>query len=190
MKKRKAVFLDRDGTIVVHEPYLSSPDQLKLLPNTAEGIRLFREYGYLIIVITNQSGIARGFFDEERLMLIHKKLMGMLEEKGVFVDDLFYCPHHMEGIVERYKMDCDCRKPKPGMLREAARRHQIDLTQSLMIGDSETDMLAGKNAGCRCVLIRNDRIDEISAAPVTGTDYMVKDLLEAARLFYTKNDYQ
>ncbi|MEP9412422.1 MAG: HAD family hydrolase [Candidatus Brocadia sp.] len=187
MKKRKAVFLDRDGTIVVHKPYLSSPEQLKLSPNAAQGIRLFREYGYLIIVVTNQSGVARGFFDEERLMLIHKRLMDMLEDEGVVIDGIYYCPHHTEGVIKQYKIDCTCRKPKPGMLLDAARKHHIDLTQSLMIGDSEVDVLAGKNAGCRCVLIRNSRIDEISTAPATGTDYIVEDLLEAAKLFYIKH---
>lgn len=182
MKKRKAVFLDRDGTIVVHEPYLSSPDQLKLLPNTSHGIRLFKEHGYLIIVITNQSGIARGFFDEKRLTLIHRKLTGMLGNEGVVIDDLYYCPHHTEGIIEHYKVDCDCRKPKPGMILDAARKYHIDLTQSLMIGDSETDMLAGKNAGCRCVLIKND-CNNASTDMVIRIDYVVKDLLEAARIF-------
>ena len=180
MKKRKAVFLDRDGTIVAHEPYLSSPDQLRLLPNAAKGIRLFKEYGYLIIVITNQSGIARGFFDEERLVLIHQKLLGILEEEGVMIDDLYFCPHHIEGIIEHYKVDCDCRKPKPGMLLDAARKHHIDLTQSLMIGDSEADMLAGKNAGCKCVLIKDICGSDACVAPA---DYIVKDLLEAASLF-------
>lgn len=187
MKKRKAVFLDRDGTIVAHEPYLSSPDQLKLLPNATRGIRRFKEYGYLIIVVTNQSGIARGFFGEKHLMLIHKKLQSMLQNEGVEIDDIYYCPHHTEGVVEQYKIDCDCRKPKPGMLLDAARKHHIDLPHSLMIGDSETDMMAGKNAGCRCVLIRNNGVDETSAAPMTDTDYIVKDLLEAARLCYIKN---
>lgn len=187
MKKKKAVFLDRDGTIVAHEPYLSSPDQLKLLPNAVQGIRLFREYGYLIIIVTNQSGVARGFFDEERLMLIHKRLMDMLEEEGVVIDGIYYCPHHTEGIIEQYKINCDCRKPSPGMLLDAARKYHIDLTQSLMIGDSEADMLAGRNAGCKCVLIRNSHIDETSTATMIGTDYMVKDLLEAAKLISIKN---
>src|SRR3990172_11176252 len=106
MNKNKAVFLDRDGTIVVHEPYLSSPEQLQLLTNAAEGIRLFKKSGYLVIVITNQSGIARGFFNEERLAVIHKKLMSMLKSEGIEIDDIYYCPHHAEGIVESYKVDC------------------------------------------------------------------------------------
>jgi D-glycero-D-manno-heptose 1,7-bisphosphate phosphatase len=183
---KKAVFLDRDGTIVVHEPYLSSPDQLKLLPNAAQGIRVFKEYGYLIIVVTNQSGVARGFFDEKRLILIHKKLISMLEEEGAVIDDLYYCPHHTEGIIERYKVDCNCRKPKPGMILDAARKYHIDLTQSLMIGDSEADMLAGRDAGCKCVLVRSDSINEISTATMIGTDYIVKDLLEAASYVISK----
>src|SRR5574341_1175512 len=155
MKKKKAVFFDRDGTIVVHENYISSPDQLRLLPNAAQGIRLFKENGYLIIVVTNQSGIARGFFDEERLSLIHKKLIRMLEEEGAVIDDLYYCPHHPnEGIIEQYAVNCACRKPKPGMFLEAARKYNIDLTQSLMIGDSvEVDMQSCKNAGCKRILI-------------------------------------
>ena len=183
MKKRKAVFLDRDGTTIVHEHYLSSPDQLKLLPHTSQGIRLFKEHGYLAIVITNQSGIARGFFDEEQLMVIHEKLTGMLKEEGVLIDDWYYCPHHLEGVIEHYKVDCDCRKPKPGMILAAARKHDIDLAQSLMIGDAETDMLAGKNAGCKSVLINNTGGGDASGTPGRGIDYVVKDLLESARIF-------
>jgi len=184
VNKKNAVFLDRDGTIVVHEPYLSSPDQLKLLPNAVEGIRLFKESGYLVVVITNQSGIARGFFDEERLVLIHKKLMRMLEEEGITIDDIYYCPHHTEGVIEQYALDCDCRKPKPKMLLNAAKQHNIDLTQSLMIGDSEVDMQAGKNAGCKCVLIKNFCVDATARInPGENTDFVVRDLLEAAQLF-------
>ncbi|OQZ01673.1 MAG: D,D-heptose 1,7-bisphosphate phosphatase [Candidatus Brocadia sp. UTAMX2] len=183
MKKRKAVFLDRDGTMVVHEHYLSSPDQLKILPHVAQGIHRFKEHDYLVIVITNQSGIARGFFDEERLMLIHEKLDAMLKGEGALIDDWYYCPHHPEGIIERYTMDCDCRKPKPGMILAAARKYHLDLTQSLMIGDSETDMLAGKNAGCKSMLIRNCGNDDVCATSGKAIDYVVKDLMEAAGIF-------
>ncbi|MBM2835392.1 MAG: hypothetical protein HW406_2553 [Candidatus Brocadiaceae bacterium] len=184
MNKKKAVFLDRDGTIVVHEPYLSSPDQLKLLPNAAEGIHLFKEHGYLAIVVTNQSGVARGLFSEKQLMLIHTKLMNMLKDEGVELDDIYYCPHHREGIIEQYRVECDCRKPKPKMLLDAAKKHNIDLTQSLMVGDSvEFDMQTGKNAGCTSILIRNGCTDSTNTASITMMDYVVKDLLEAARLF-------
>ncbi|MDR4509432.1 MAG: HAD family hydrolase [Candidatus Brocadiaceae bacterium] len=182
MKLNKAVFLDRDGTIVVHEPYLSSPEQLKLLPNAANGIRIFQEYGYLVIVVTNQSGIARGFFDENRLALIHKKLAQLLDAEGVTLDDIYYCPHHTEGSIKQYKINCDCRKPKPNMLLYAAKKHHIDLSESLMIGDSEVDMLAGKLAGCTCILIK-DGIQKDSPVDLEKSkDYMAKDLLEAAQL--------
>lgn len=183
MKKRKAVFLDRDGTIIVHEPYLSAPDQLRLLPYAAEGLRLFQQYDYLIIVITNQSGIARGFFDEERLRYIHKKLMDMLEREGIVVDDVYYCPHYKDGVIEQYRIDCDCRKPKPKMLLDAARQYHIDLSQSLMIGDSEVDMLAGRNAGCKCALIGDAGLTGINRISTITPDYTVKNLLEAAKLF-------
>lgn len=112
----------------------------------------------------------------------------MLEEEGVEIDGIYYCPHHTEGVIEKYKINCECRKPGPGMLLDAARRYNIDLTQSLMIGDSETDMLAGKNAGCRCALIRNSRVDEMSATQMMGIDYVVKDLWEAAKLISVNND--
>ncbi|GAB64295.1 MAG: D-glycero-beta-D-manno-heptose 1,7-bisphosphate 7-phosphatase [Candidatus Jettenia sp.] len=183
MKKRKAVFLDRDGTVIVHKPYLNSPDQLLLLPNAAQGIRLFNEEGYLVIVITNQSGIARGFFDEKCLELIHKKMTDVLRNEGAMIDDIYYCPHYKEGMIQQYTKDCDCRKPKIGMFLEAARQYHIDFSQSLMIGDSEVDIRAGKNAGCKCVLIKDSKESQNTTIAVADTDYVVKDLLEAARLF-------
>ncbi|HJW87144.1 MAG TPA: HAD family hydrolase [Candidatus Brocadiaceae bacterium] len=182
MRDKKAVFLDRDGTIVVHEPYLSSPDRLKLLPYAAEGIRLFQKMGYFVFIITNQSGIARGFFDEERLLLIHDKLLTMLQKEGITVTGIYYCPHHTEGVVAQYTVACDCRKPKPKMILDAANKYHVDLSRSLMIGDAAVDMQAGKNAGCICVLVKNphsDASDELSKS----ADYVVNDLREAAVIF-------
>jgi D-glycero-D-manno-heptose 1,7-bisphosphate phosphatase len=182
VKKRKAVFLDRDGTLVVHIPFLSSPEQLRLLPNAVEGIRLFKKSGYAIVIVTNQSGVARGYFNEAQLKLVHNKLLTMLEWEGICIDDIYYCPHHLEGVIEEYRRVCDCRKPKPKMLLDAARYHDIDLTKSLMIGDSECDILAGKNAGCTSVLIRDTAGNDLPITP-TGADYIVENLLEAAKLF-------
>ncbi|MBM4053369.1 MAG: HAD family hydrolase [Planctomycetes bacterium] len=182
MKKKKAVFLDRDGTIVVHIPYLSSPGQLKLLPHAVEGIRLFKDHGYLIIVVTNQSGVARGYFNEESLVEIHDKLQKILIKEKAEVDDIYYCPHHADGVVGQYKIHCDCRKPRPKMLFDAAKQHNIDLSQSIMIGDSEGDILAGKEAGCRSILVI-DGNQERGDGLHFGADYVVKDLLEAAQLF-------
>ena len=182
MKKKKAAFLDRDGTIVVHTPYLSSPEQLKLLPHAVEGIRLFNDHDYLIIVVTNQSGVARGYFDEQSLIQIHEKLKKILIREKAEVDAFYYCPHHAEGVVEEYSVPCDCRKPRPKMLFDAARQYNIDLSQSIMIGDSPADILAGKEAGCKSVLIR-DANQGIDGDSFFGADYVVKDLLEAAMLF-------
>ncbi len=179
MRDKKAVFLDRDGTIVVHEPYLCSPDQLKLLPYAAEGLRHFQKMGYFVFIITNQSGVARGFFDEERLLLIHDKLLTMLQKEGITVTGIYYCPHHTEGVVEQYRVACDCRKPKPKMILDAANKYHVDLSLSLMIGDAAVDMQAGKNAGCICVLVtppQSDVPDELSKS----ADYVVNDLREAA----------
>ncbi|TVL95799.1 MAG: D,D-heptose 1,7-bisphosphate phosphatase [Candidatus Kuenenia stuttgartiensis] len=184
MKKNKAAFLDRDGTIVVHTPYLSSPEQLKLLPHAVEGIRLFKDHDYLIIVVTNQSGVARGYFDEESLIQIHEKLKKILIREKAEVDAFYYCPHHAEGVVEQYRVHCDCRKPQPKMLFDAAQQYNIDLSQSIMIGDSPVDILAGKEAGCKSALIINPNHEqEADPDAPFGADYVVKDLLEAARLF-------
>lgn len=182
MSKKKAVFLDRDGTIVAYKPYLSSPEELELLPNAVEGIRLFKKNNYQIIIVTNQPGIAKGKFDEIQLTDIHKKLTSMLGNEGISIDDIYYCPHHIEGTIERYRIDCDCRKPKSGMILNAAQKHNIDLSQSIMIGDSDKDMEAGRNVGCKCILINhiNKSSDSISNKSM---DYVVTDLLEAARLF-------
>lgn len=183
MKKKKAVFLDRDGTIVVHVPYLSSPEQLELLPHAVEGIRLFKDHGYLIIVVTNQSGVARGYFDEKSLMQVHDKLKKILIKENAEVDDIYYCPHYDEGIVEQYRVRCDCRKPRPKMLFDAAKQYNIDLSQSIMIGDSEVDVLVGKEAGCKSVLI-GDANRKGDSDLFFGADYVAKDLLGAA-LFFT-----
>lgn len=183
MKNKKAVFLDRDGTIVINEPYLRSPDQLKLLPHAADGIRLFQKKGYLVFIITNQSGIARGLFDEECLLLIHDKLLNMLQEEGITINGIYYCPHHTEGVVEQYRVACDCRKPKPKMILDAANKYHIDLAQSLMIGDSATDMQAGKNAGCICVLVKNPRCCNVPSELSKNADYIVDNLREAAGIF-------
>jgi len=182
MKNKKAVFLDRDGTIVAHEPYLSSPDQLKLLPYAAEGIRRFQKMGYFVFIITNQSGIARGFFDEKRLLLIHDKLLDMLQREGITINGIYYCPHHTEGVIEQYRVACDCRKPQPKMILDAAHKYHVDLSQSLMIGDSAVDIQAGKNAGCICVLVtppHSDVPDEL----LKNADHVVNDLKEAAGIF-------
>jgi D,D-heptose 1,7-bisphosphate phosphatase len=149
----KAVFLDRDGTLIEDRHYQFRTNNLQLLEGVTDGLRALKNAGYRLVVITNQSGVARGYYDEAQVQAVHNALQQMLAEQGVQVDAFYYCPHHVEGQVEAYAVDCDCRKPKPGMLLQAANDQGLDLAQSWMIGDIDDDVKAGQKAGCRTVLI-------------------------------------
>lgn len=155
--KQKAIFLDRDGTINKYVGFLRKIDEFELLPGVEEAIKKINESGYLAIVVTNQPVIARGEVTLEELNEIHKKLETELGYEGAYIDGLYYCPHHphkgYEGEIPELKIDCECRKPKPGMLLKAAEDFNIDLSQSWMIGDGENDVKAGKAAGCKTALI-------------------------------------
>lgn len=155
--KQKAVFLDRDGTINKYVGFLRDIDQFELIDGTVEAIKKINNSGYLAIVVTNQPVIARGEVTFEELEEIHNKMETLLGLEGAYLDAIYFCPHHphkgYEGEIPELKFDCDCRKPKPGMLLQAAKDFNIDLSQSWMIGDSENDVLAGKNAGCRTALL-------------------------------------
>ena len=149
---QRAIFLDRDGTINRYVGFLTRPDQFELLPGAAEAIRLINHSGFLAIVVSNQPVIARGDCSFEELQAIHDKMETLLGKEAAFVDDIYYCPHHpdkgFEGERPEYKFDCDCRKPKPGLLLRAAKDWNIDLSQSYMIGDSQRDEECGQNAHC------------------------------------------
>ncbi len=151
--KQSAIFLDRDGTINKYVGFLRNIDEFELLPGAAEAIKLINQSGYLAIVVTNQPVIARGEVSWEELHEIHRKMQTLLGKEGAYLDGIYICPHHPDkgfnGERPEYKFDCDCRKPKPGLLLQAAQDFNIDLSQSIMIGDSERDVEAGKNAGCK-----------------------------------------
>ena len=155
--KQKAIFLDRDGTINKYVGYLRTPEQFELLEGAGEAIRKINLSGYLAIVVTNQPVIARGEVTVDGLQQIHNKMETMLGKEGAYLDGVYYCPHHPDkgfaGEVEELKIVCECRKPKAGLLLKAAKDFNIDLSQSWMIGDSENDVLAGRNAGCKTALI-------------------------------------
>ena len=161
--KQKAIFLDRDGTINKYVGFLRNIDQFELIPGVAEAIKMINDSGYLCIVVTNQPVIARGEVTVAELDMIHKKMETELGFEGAYVDGLYYCPHHphkgYEGEVVELKIDCDCRKPKPGMLLKAAEDFNVDLEQSYMVGDGENDIKAGKAAGCKTVLINGEGTD-------------------------------
>lgn len=153
MNKQRAIFLDRDGTINKYVGFLTKPEQFELLPGVAEAIKEINKSGYLVVVVTNQPVIARGDCTWEELQTIHDKMETELGKAGAFVDAVYVCPHHpdrgFEGERPEYKYDCDCRKPKGGLLLQAAHDFNIDLSQSIMIGDSERDVEAGRQVGCR-----------------------------------------
>jgi D,D-heptose 1,7-bisphosphate phosphatase len=157
-QKQKAIFLDRDGTINVYKGLVTKPSQLELIAGAAEAIRKINRSEYLAICLTNQPVIARGEVTFAELNAIHARLDTLLGEHGAYLDDLFFCPHHPDrgfpGERSELKIACSCRKPQPGMLLEAAKRYNIDLKQSYMIGDSDRDIGAGQAAGCRTVGVR------------------------------------
>lgn len=159
-RPQKAIFLDRDGTINRHIGFLRKPEELELLPGAIDAIKLINSSGYLAIVITNQPVIARGEVTVDGLNIIHEKLETLLGREGAYIDSLYYCPHHpdkgFEGEIPELKFDCDCRKPKPGLILRATKDFNIELGSSWMIGDGANDVVCGKNAGCRTALIGNN----------------------------------
>ena len=157
---QKAIFLDRDGTINRYVGFLRKIEDFELIDDVSQAISLINQSAFLTVVVTNQPVIARGEVAVDELTEIHHKMETLLGKDGVYIDDLYYCPHHphkgYEGEVESLKIECECRKPKPGMLLQAEKDHHIVLSDSWMIGDSENDILAGKAAGCRTALIGNE----------------------------------
>ena len=160
-ERQKCVFLDRDGTINNFNDFITKPEDFELIEGAAEAVKKINRLGYLAIVITNQPVIARGEADFETLNLIHMKMETDLGKHGAYIDDLFFCPHHPDkgfpGERPEYKIDCDCRKPKPGMILNAAEKYNIDLLQSYMVGDDMRDVNAGKNAGCIPIFLTNNK---------------------------------
>lgn len=176
--RQKAVFLDRDGTINEYVGFLRDIDDLKLIDGVAEAIKKINASGYLCIIVTNQPVIARGEVTVPQLEDIHNKMETELGLSGAYIDGIYYCPHHphkgYEGEIAELKIDCDCRKPKPGMLLKAAENFNIDLGASFMIGDSESDIKAGNAAGCKSILVANEG------------DYGQYDTLDTVKSFVDK----
>ncbi len=187
----RAIFLDRDGVIneliyyeehgIVDSPF--SPDQMKVFPWVPEAIRRIKELGYRVVIASNQPGIAKGYFSRETFERIREKMLLHIERDGVKLDGEYYCFHHPEAKVEKLKANCECRKPRPGLLLQAAKEMDVDLSQSWMIGDNITDIKAGKDAGCRTILLGRMKcelchlMDEEDVRP----DAIVLNLLEAAQ---------
>ncbi|HKZ17772.1 MAG TPA: D-glycero-beta-D-manno-heptose 1,7-bisphosphate 7-phosphatase [Geobacteraceae bacterium] len=179
-RKNRAVFLDRDGTINVEKGYVHRIEDFELIPGVPEALTLLREKGYLLIVVTNQSGVARGYYPMEAVQRLHRHMDEELARFGAAVDAYFVCPHHPEGVVDEYKRVCECRKPMTGMLMDAARDYSINLASSYMIGDKPTDVEAGLKAGCRSLYVTTGHGTDASAA-VQPDVPRFRNLLEAAR---------
>ncbi len=179
----KAIFLDKDGTLIENVPYSVDPAAVKLLPGVAQGLRELSGAGYQLFVVTNQSGVARGYFPESALAGIAARLRDLLaHEAGVPLTGFYYCPHHPQGIVRAYAVDCMCRKPRPGLLQQAAAEHGLDLGECWMIGDILDDVAAGRAAGCRTVLVANGNETEWILTPERRPHLVVPNLVLAARL--------
>ena len=183
-KVNRAVFLDRDGTINEDTGYIDDIRKFTLLSGVPRAVKLLNKARFKVIVVTNQSGVARGFFTEDTVREINTRMQQMLYQKSAIIDAVYFCPHHPEAGRWPYKRICDCRKPKPGLLKKAAREHNIDLFSSYMIGDDVRDIEAGYSAGCRTILLlTKQRISSpgvLKNAPVKP-DYVAEDLCEAVR---------
>ncbi|MBI4140866.1 HAD family hydrolase [Candidatus Woesearchaeota archaeon] len=174
-KGYKAVFLDRDGTIIGDGGYNYKPEELVLIPGAIEALKRLKHAGYLLIVVTSQSGIARGYYTEEDY---HKFNSHFLKHTGEFVDDVYYCPHHKEGKPP-HNIECNCRKPKTGMIEQAVKKWHINLSASWVVGDKTSDVKLGENAGCNTILVETGKAGNDAAYSVNPT-YKAKDLLDAA----------
>ncbi|HTC20257.1 MAG TPA: HAD family hydrolase [bacterium] len=185
------MFLDRDGTLIADAEYLSRPSQIKLFSNSPEALKRLREAGFYLFVVSNQSGVARGYFPESMVRKVHQKLQQMLKAKGARIDAFFYCPHYPDGSVKAFAKVCDCRKPAIGMVKQAARQYPIDLKRSYVVGDKMDDLLLARKAklaGGLLVRTGNGRMSEkkLKATPLPRTS-VVSDILGAARWILTKS---
>jgi D-glycero-D-manno-heptose 1,7-bisphosphate phosphatase len=181
----RAIFLDRDGVLIEDSHLVTSIGQMRVLPGVAEALKLLKEAGFKLIVITNQPAIARGILDSARLEAMHQHLNSLFADAPL--DQFYFCPHHPEATVQDYRIHCECRKPKPGMLLQAASEMGIDLTRSFLVGDRLSDICAGFKAGVKTILVRSGCHE---APPIISDgfdanakpDWEAQDLLEASRI--------
>lgn len=181
----KAVFLDKDGTINEDLGYLDHPDKIKLLPRSAEAIKLLNEAGYKVLVISNQAGVARGIVTEDMVQSIDKRLHKEVLKGGGYLDGIYYCPHHPEHGLYPYRSDCECRKPKNGLLKRASKEHNIDISASYMIGDKVTDIEAGNSLKARTILVLTGKGKEESKkilSDVQKPAHIADDLFSAVSI--------
>ncbi len=182
---QRAVFLDRDNTIIANDDHLGDPSKVKLLPGAAASIASLRRLGYRIIVVSNQSGVARGLFDEAAVESVNEEMIRQLKEQaGAHIDASYYCPYHPDAVVPEYKLDHEWRKPKPGMLKAACEDFSLDIAQCWMIGDQPRDVAAGAAVGCRTILLSDPekQMESNENIPAITPNFIVRTLADAARI--------
>ena len=179
---KPAVFLDRDGTLLEEAGYLDRIERLVFFPYGIDAVRLFNRAGFAVVIITNQSGVGRGMYEEAFVGRVHEVMRERMAAGGARIDAFYYCPHHPTAEIERYRRDCDCRKPGAGMLRQAAADLDLDLARSFTVGDKWTDVQAGTAAGARGILVRTGygRSSELAPRPGVEPAAIVDDLVSAA----------
>jgi D-glycero-D-manno-heptose 1,7-bisphosphate phosphatase len=179
---RRAVFLDRDGTINVEKDYLHRVEDFELLPGVVDAIRALKEAGFLVVVVTNQSGVGRGYYRFEDVAALHRHLQQLLQRGGAGIDAFYICPHHPHEAQGEYLRECDCRKGRPGMLLKAAAELAIDPARSFMVGDKLADLEAGERAGCRSILVRTGYGGEEERRMQSGRAPVCDDLAAAVAM--------
>ncbi|MHB1697677.1 MAG: D-glycero-alpha-D-manno-heptose-1,7-bisphosphate 7-phosphatase [bacterium] len=183
MKKNKCVFLDRDGVLIRDVGYLKTPEDIIILPGTIEALKDLRSDGFLLIIVTNQAGIAKGFFTPYDLTAVNDRLLEIYKGRGIIIDDLYFCPHHENGVVEPYNIKCSCRKPETGMILKGVEKFNIDTDKSFMVGDKDSDILLAKNSGLKSFYISNSMYEhDDNIKP----DFYAADLKEASDIILKK----
>ena len=189
---RRAVFIDRDGTISEEVGYVNHVSRYRVFPFAAEAVRALQAAGWLAVLVTNQAGVARGYFAEEMIGQVHALLAAELEKGGARLDAVYYCPHHPSVGEPPYRLDCDCRKPRPGLIHEAARKFDLDLAQCWMVGDRYSDVLLARNAGVRPAFVLTGygrgEYEYQRHAWEHHPDLVAENLLEAARKIISTED--
>jgi D-glycero-D-manno-heptose 1,7-bisphosphate phosphatase len=184
----KAVFLDRDGTIVEDTGHLHERNKVRFLPGVDKAVRRLKENGFKVIIVTNQAGVAKGYYTEDTVREINAYVLGLLAQKGAIIDAIYYCPHHTEGVVEQYRKACYCRKPNPGMLERAATDFGIDFSQSFVIGDHLTDIEAGRRVGCQTILLASAEPVRDQNEITTRPDCIASNLYQAVKWILKTGD--
>lgn len=172
---KKAIFLDRDGVLIKDVHYLVEISQVKFVKKSMEAVRIFNSLNFLVIGVSNQSVVARGLSTEQKVAEVNEYIINYYRKNNALIEKIYFCPHHQEGKVKKYKKKCECRKPKPGLLIKASKDLKINLKSSIMVGDKPTDVLAGMESGCKTVLLRSEywKCGDLSIKP----NYIFEDLL-------------